>query len=112
MTTAIVARMKDASLTVMKLLRMGVLIHIIVLTAPVIIPARTPSPVVLGHLSESNSAGPKDAPNPLQAYETIVNINFFETTARIKAMIPTRRVINREVRKSAFWDIFFLNVLW
>ena len=60
----------------MKLLSTGIFAQTIVLIAPVIIPARTPSPVVRGYLRDSSRAGPNNAPSPLQAYETIVNINF------------------------------------
>ncbi len=49
----------------MKLLSAGIFAQTIVLIAPVIIPARTPSPVVRGHLRDSSSAGPNDAPSPL-----------------------------------------------
>ena len=63
-TTARVARMKETSLTVRKLFSTGMFAQTIVETAPVIIPASTPSGVVLGHFRARRIAGPKDAPSP------------------------------------------------
>jgi len=64
---AIVASVKDATLTEIKLSSISIFAQIIVLTAPVSIPAMTPYFVVFFHFNENRMAGPNEAPNPLQA---------------------------------------------
>jgi len=64
---AIVARANEATLTVIKSFKIFVFAQIIVLIAPVSIPAMTPYFVVFFHFNENRMAGPNEAPNPLQA---------------------------------------------
>jgi hypothetical protein len=110
--TAAVARIKETTLTVIKLSKGSMFAQIIVLSAPVSIPAVTPYLVVFFHFRESKIAGPKEAPSPLQAYETIVYINVFDLIARRKAAIPTSKVIILEAISCVLSEIFRRNILW
>ena len=71
------------------------LVQTTVTKVPTIIPASTPFAVVFFHHKVSSMAGPKEAPNPAHAYDTIAKTNFFDVMAMVKAIIPTAMVIIR-----------------
>ena len=55
-------------------------------------PAITPSRLTRFHQSVNNNAGPKDAPKPLHAYDTIPKTKSFVRHAIIKAINPINNV--------------------
>ena len=85
-------------------------VQINTVAAPESIPAMAPARVVRFQKSENSSSGPKVAPKPAQAKDTMVKITLFSSSAMMIPMAATTRSVMREMTMTCLSVASFLKI--